>query len=88
MNLTINLSEQDAAALEARARAAHMPAKDYLSTIVARVLERQRTQNAENLSQHLDKMAGQILPDTTSAEMEASFAEALAQVRPTRTWQS
>jgi hypothetical protein len=88
MNLTINLSEHDAAALEAQARAAHMPAKDYLSTIVARVLERQRAQNAENLSQHLDKMAGKIVPETTSAEMEAAFTEALAQVRPHRTWQS
>ncbi len=88
MNLTINLSEQDAAALEAQARAAHMPAKDYLSTIVARVLEHQRSRNAENLSQHLDKMAGQIVPETTPAEMEAALAEALAHVRPQRTWQS
>ncbi len=53
MDLTINLSEQNAAILEAQARAARMPAKDYLSTIVARVLDLQRSRNIENLDQHL-----------------------------------
>ncbi len=88
MDFTLNLSELDAATLEAQARSAHMTAEDYLSAIVARVLELQRSQNAENLSQHVDKMAGQIVPETTPAEMEAAFAEALAQVRPHRAWQS
>ena len=41
MNLTIDLSEQNAAALEAQARAARMPAEHYLAHIVARALERQ-----------------------------------------------
>src|ERR1017187_10593451 len=36
MNLTIGLSERDAAALEAQARAARMPAERYLAHIVAR----------------------------------------------------
>lgn len=36
MNATIDLSEQNAAALEAQARAAHMPPESYLSKIVAR----------------------------------------------------
>jgi hypothetical protein len=88
MNLTIDLSEQDAAALEAQARAARMPAKDYLSNIVARVLERQRTRNTEDLGQHLDYMAAQIVPDTTAEDMERALQEALTQVRPRRAWQS
>ena len=38
MNVTIDLSEQNAAALEAQARAAHMPPERYLSKIVERAL--------------------------------------------------
>ncbi|HWF09906.1 MAG TPA: hypothetical protein VG297_15670 [Bryobacteraceae bacterium] len=38
MNVTIDLSEQNAAALEAQARAAHMPPESYLSKIVAQAL--------------------------------------------------
>jgi hypothetical protein len=38
INVTIDLSEQNAAALEAQARAAHMPPESYLSKIVARAL--------------------------------------------------
>src|SRR5580704_4661348 len=45
MNLTIDLSEQDAAVLEAQARAARMSAERYLSQIVARALERQHRRN-------------------------------------------
>ena len=41
MNMTIDLSEQNAAALEAQARAAHMPPASYLSKIVARALHSQ-----------------------------------------------
>ncbi len=48
MNLTIDLSERNAAILEAQARAACMPAKDYLSRIVARVLDQQRSRNRES----------------------------------------
>ena len=39
MNVTIDLSEQNAAALEAQALAAHMPPERYLNKIVARALE-------------------------------------------------
>ncbi len=39
MNVTIDLSEQNAAALEAQARAAHMPPEHYLSKIVAQALD-------------------------------------------------
>ena len=42
MNLTIDLSEKSAAALEAQARAARMPAERYLAQVVDRALERQR----------------------------------------------
>jgi hypothetical protein len=41
MNVTIDLSEQNAAALEAQARAAHMPTESYLSKIVAQALHSQ-----------------------------------------------
>jgi hypothetical protein len=86
MNLTIDLSEQNAAALEAQARAAHMPAEQYLAHIVARALERQHQRDAVNLAKHLDYMASQVAPDTTAEEMEAALQEALAQVRPHRSW--
>jgi len=39
MNVTINLSEQNAAALEAQALAAHMPPESYLRDMVARALQ-------------------------------------------------
>jgi len=87
MNLTIDLSEQNAAALEAQARAAQMPAERYLALIVARALERQHCRNAENLEKHLDYMASQVSPDSTTEEMEAALQEALASVRPHRSWQ-
>jgi hypothetical protein len=87
MNLTIDLSEQKAAALEAQARAARMSAERYLAQIVARALESQQRRNAENLGKHLDTMASRVAPETTSEEMEAALEEALAHVRPRRIWQ-
>jgi hypothetical protein len=87
MHLTIDLSEQNAAALEAQARAARMPAERYLAHIVARALERQHRRDAENLGKHLDAMASQVAPETTSEEMEAALQEALTHVRPRRSWQ-
>jgi hypothetical protein len=86
MNLTIDLSEQNAAALEAQARTARMPAERYLAQIVARALERQHRRDAENLSKHLDVMASQVAPETTVEEMEAALQDALAHVRPQRSW--
>ena len=87
MNLTIDLSEQNAAVLEAQARAARMSAEGYLAHIVARALERQRRRDAENLRQHPDYMASQVTPETTTEEMEAALQEALSHVRPQRSWQ-
>jgi hypothetical protein len=87
MNLTIDMSEQNAAALEAQARAARMPAERYLAHIVACALERQHLRDAENLEQHLDSMASQVAPETTTEEMEAALQEALTHVRPRRSWQ-
>ena len=86
MNLTIDLSEQDAAVLEAQARAARMPAEHYLVCIVERALARQHQRDAENLARHLDYMASQVAPETTAEEMEAAIQEALTQVRPYRSW--
>lgn len=88
MNLTIDLSEQNAATLEAQARAARMPAERYLADIVARALERQHRRDADNLGKHLDYMASQVAPETTTEEMEAALQEALAHVRPNRSWQA
>lgn len=87
MNLTIDLSDQNAAVLEAQARAACMPAERYLAQIVARAFERQHRHDAENLGKHLDYMASQVAPETTTEEMEAALQEALADVRPHRSWQ-
>ena len=64
-----------------------MPAELYLAAIVARALERQHQQDAENLGKHLDYMASRVAPDTTSEEMESALQEALAYVRPHRSWQ-
>ena len=87
MHLTIDLSEQNAAALEAQARVANMPPERYVAQIAAQALERQRQTNAENLGKHLDYMASQVDPETTSEEMEAAYQEALTHVRPRRNWQ-
>jgi hypothetical protein len=73
MNLTIDLSDQDAALLEAQARAARMPAERYLAYIVTRALERQHRHAAENLRKHLDYIASQVHPETTTEEMEAAL---------------
>jgi hypothetical protein len=87
MNLTIDLSDQNAAVLEAQARAAGMPAERYLADIVTRALERQHRQAAENLEKQLDYMASQVAPETAPEEMEAALQEALTHVRPHRNWQ-
>ena len=87
MHLNIDLSEQAAAALESQARAARMPAERYLAHIVARALERRHRRDVENLEHHLDDMASQVAPETTPEEMESALEEALADVRPHRTWQ-
>ena len=87
MNLTIDLSEQNAAALEAQARAAGMPTDRYLAELVAHALERKHRQDAENLAKHLDLMASQCSPEATGEEMESAIQEALMSVRPGRHWQ-
>ena len=87
MNLTIDLSEKSAAALEAQARAARMPAERYLAQVVDRALERQHIQDAANLAEHLDTMGAHVAADTTEQEMESALQEALMYVRPRRNWQ-
>ncbi len=87
MNVTIDLSEQNAAVLEAQARAARMPADQYLAYIVAQALDRQRERDAKSLEKHLDYMASRVAPETTSGEMGSALQEALAQVRPRHNWQ-
>ena len=86
MDMTIDLSEHDAAVLEAQARAAHMSAERYLADIVARALERRQRCAASDLEQHLGSMASQVSADTSPAEMEAALDEALTHVRQSRRW--
>src|ERR1700722_3436383 len=54
MNLTIDLSDHNAAELEAQARAACMPADRYLAEIVAHALESQHRNKVRRLEEHLD----------------------------------
>jgi hypothetical protein len=86
MDMTIDLSEHDAALLEAQARAAHLPAERYLAGIVARALERRQRRAAGDLEAHLGLMASQVSADTTAEEMEAALEEALTHIRPHRVW--
>ena len=86
MDLTIDLPEHNAAILQAQARAAHMPVERYLAEIVARALERRHRRAVSDLEQHLGSMAAQVSADTTPEEMEAALEEALAHVRPLRSW--
>ena len=88
MNLTFGISDQYAAVLEAKARAAGMPLNDYLSAIITGVLERQRARNTESLRQHLDSMAAKVSPDTAPEQMEEALQDALDAIRPLRAWQS
>jgi hypothetical protein len=62
MNVTIDLSEQNAAALEAQARKAHMPPESYLSEIVARALH-----SSQPSVETLEQIAGQPLKPKKSA---------------------
>ncbi len=87
MNLTFDISDQYAAVLEAKARAAGMPVEDYLSSIISGMLERQRARSAASLGQHLAWMAAQVSPNTAPEQMEEALQEALDQVRPLRAWQ-
>ncbi len=88
MDLTIQLSEQNAAELEAQARAARMPIERYLGEILSRAIETRHNRAVEDLTAHLNSMASQVLSETTPAEMENALEEALSHVRPQRNWRS
>jgi hypothetical protein len=55
--------------------------------VITRALEVRRRQKVRELEQHLDSMAGQVVPGTNTEEMEAAFSEALNHVRQRRTCQ-
>jgi hypothetical protein len=61
MNVTIDLSEQNAVALEAQARAAHMPRERYLKEIVERALQGQHSRATD------EQPEGQTLKPRKSA---------------------
>jgi hypothetical protein len=63
-----------------------MPIERYLSQIVERGLERQHRHAAEQLGQHLDAMASQVAPETTTEQMEVALEEALTVIRPRNSW--
>ena len=84
MSITIDLSEQNAAELEAAAREAGMAADHYLAKLVAQALETRHRNKVRQLEEHLDFMASQVVAGTTADEMEAALQEALSQVRQHR----
>ena len=83
MKLTVDVSERDATILEGEARAANMPVDQYLQRLIAKALKQKAV---ANLERHLDYMAAQVHPDTTTEQMEAALDEALLHVRPERRW--
>jgi hypothetical protein len=76
MNVTIDLSEQNAAALEAQARAAHMPPDRDLSKIVAQALH--GDQSAEQVPKPKKSAHGLLAkygPGPTEQEIDDSRRE-------------
>jgi hypothetical protein len=86
MSVTLNLSKDIEATLAFQARAAQMPTERYVTQIVEQAVKLQRRRAAEALEKHLDVMSSQVAPGTTPDEMEAALEEALAAVRPQRSW--
>jgi hypothetical protein len=86
MSLTIDLCQELEAVLASQARAARMDTERYLARIIERALKTQHGRAVKDLQQQLDQMAAQVLPETTSEEMEAALEAALAAVRPRRSW--
>ena len=88
MNLTIELSEDNAAALASQARAAKMPTERFLAHIVEGALQRRHRLAVDRLERHLDDLASQTSPEETSEDLEAALDEALLNIRPRRIWRS
>lgn len=86
MSMTLELPKDVEAALAFQARAARMPTEEYLAKIVERAVENRRRLAAEQLSRHLDVMAGHVMPETSPEQMESALNDALAAVRPHRNW--
>jgi hypothetical protein len=86
MSMTLELTEDVEAVLMFHARAARMPTERYLANLVERAVESRRRAAADQLGEHLDSMAAQIVPATTAEQMEAALEEALIAVRPHRVW--
>ena len=70
MNLTIELSEDNAAALASQARAAKMPTERFLAHIVEGALQRRHRQAVDRLKRHLDDMASQTSSEAISGIWE------------------
>ena len=87
MSMILELPKDVEATLAFQARAAQMPTELYLAQFVERAVEGRRGSAAEKLVKHLDVMAAVMAPDTTPEQMEAALEEALAAVRPKRSWQ-
>ena len=87
MSMTLELPKDVEATLAFQARAAQMSTELYLAQLVERAVEGRRRNAAEQLIKHLDVLAAEVAPDTTPEQMEAALEEALAAVRPKRSWQ-
>jgi hypothetical protein len=86
MSMILELPKDVEATLAFQARAVHMPTEQYLAQVVERAVESRRNAAAGQLARHLDVMAGQVAQQTTPEQMEAAFEDALAAVRPQRSW--
>lgn len=76
MHVTIDLSEQHAVALEAQARAAHMPPERYLSRIVARALHgRQPAEQALTPKKSAYGLLAKYGPGPTEKEIDENRRE-------------
>jgi len=84
MNSTSEFSEDNAAALASKARAAER----YLAQIVEGALQLRHRRAVDRLEGHLDDMASQTSPEATSENLETALDEALIDVRPRRIWRS
>ena len=85
--MTLELPKDVEATLAFQARAAQMPTELYLAQLVERAVEGRRRTAAAQLVKHLEVMAAEVAQIRLPEQMEAALEEALAAVRPKRSWQ-
>lgn len=75
MNVTIDLPEQTAAALEAQARAAHVPKETYLARIVEQALQAESCGEANKPRRSAYGLLAQYGPGPTEDEIDENRRE-------------